>query len=620
MRLPRRLRDGPLRGLDQLPWQVGPGEPAADGASAAQPDRPARPEPVGDPGDAAAPDPQLLDPCLQGVADEAALVWAATPPGPEAVARLTQLCAGLLADLTTACSPVEPGADGGDRHPLTAAVLFEAVAAAERCLAHVTAQRDVALGVLARRRQAEADADAAAARAATARDGVGRPRAKVARSTAPTEVAARLSISTNAAAGLLDRGSAALEAHRDVGAAMATGAVSPALGTWLLDQLVALHAATEASTYERERARRTAALEEQRSQEDAQRALTGQPALSASAAAALVRADAAQADADAETAAREDAARVTSEVKDELLREVLGAAATGAGEGSTDDAPGTSADDARAQSPASPEGLGDTREKWRRQLTRSVARTDPPGFEARARAKLAARSVTRWSEEDGQACIQLRGPAEDVALIGTAMDAGAKSRQQEARAVEREAARAQGRPFDRSAVGSLDAHRVEALEQWAVAALELAGTSGVSGTWYPIARTAASRPVVSVVLPSADGPHPPGASRRARPRPPGPCGLVRSAAHPLARLERRRRRGRQRRGDRLVVSHVLRRPSGRPRRRRPPSVAHRGLTTPRRDDRGAVPWRSPVASPRVTTAGALRGLPAPPGPRPGWRR
>ncbi|TXR55481.1 hypothetical protein [Quadrisphaera setariae] len=408
------------------------------------------------------------------------------------------------------------------------AELVEAVAACERQIAALAARRDQIAGVFASRRAAEADADVADARAATARDGKGRPWAIRPRSTAPSELCARLGIGSVAADALVERGLAAVGAQRDVAAAMAAGALPAAAGSWMLEQLSAVRTTAYLSALERESTTRERALAEERAAQDAARAESGQPPLSREQLRARAAADQAEVDARAEAAAAAHAEQVAAAVRRELLERATGTSSwsvggagqdlapssdpssdtttgtgtgtgTGSGDGSSSAAPSGPA--GATSRPTAGAGLGPNRRAWTKRLNTAVHRADADAAQRRAAKARAGCSTARWSEADGQAALQLRGPAEDIAVITAAMDARARRRQQQARAAERAAAREQGRPFDRGAVGSLDAHRIAAVKEWATAALEISETSGVSGTWYPIARTAASKPVVHLVLP-----------------------------------------------------------------------------------------------------------------------
>ncbi|MBF5082582.1 hypothetical protein [Quadrisphaera sp. INWT6] len=175
--------------------------------------------------------------CLEGVTDEVALAWAALVPGVDLVRAVSDLWREIRRDVEAACRPVVDDADGpvADSGPplidsplglISDAELLEAVAACERQLSALTAQRDALAGVFARRRQAEAEQDVADARAATAADGKGRPWATRVRSTGPSELAARLGIGSAAADALVERGLAAVGAQREVAAAMAAGSAA----------------------------------------------------------------------------------------------------------------------------------------------------------------------------------------------------------------------------------------------------------------------------------------------------------------------------------------------------------------------------------------------------------
>jgi len=459
------------------------------------------------------PPPLPPEACLEGVTDAEALAWADLAPGPGLVRAVEGLWNEVADDIIRACRPVpeEPDADdaGPAGVPVPDAVLLEAVAACDRQLAALTARRDALAGVLASRRQAEAEQDVADARAATAADGVGRPWAARARSTAPSELAARLGIADSAASGIVERGLAAIGAQRDVAEAMAAGALQVTAGTWLLGELASVQGTSFAGAFEREAAVREAALEAQRAEEDAAREASGAPPLTRAEVRARASADREQVEREAEVVAAEHAEEVTAQVRRELLERATGSARWPLAH-STDLAETTAEqDDAGASArtvrpttrPTAGAGLGASRRTWKRRLARAVQRADAAAAEVRAARARAACSSQRWTEDDDQAVLQLRGPVEVIARITAAMDARARRRQADARAAERAAAAEEGRPFDRTAVGTIDQHRIAALEEWATAALEIAETSGVSGTWYPIARTAASKPAVSLVLP-----------------------------------------------------------------------------------------------------------------------
>ncbi|TNM64524.1 hypothetical protein FHN55_13430 [Streptomyces sp. NP160] len=476
------------------------------------------------------PSKLLPEACLVGVRDQVALEWAARTPGVELVAAVEELWAHLAVDLQAACRSTDtavlkaggdPGAaeSSGDSSGAGSACagvcdaeLVEAVAACERQMAALAARRDQLAGVFASRRQAEAEADVAEARAATARDGKGRPWATRVRSTAPSELCARLGIGSLAAEALVERGLAAVGAHRDVAAAMAAGALGAGAGSWLLEQLSAVRTTSYLSALEREAAAREQTVKDAQAAQDAARAQAGQAPLTGEEVRARAAADQAQVDAAAEAAAAAHAEQVAAAVRRELLGRATGSTSwsadgagselaphSGAGGTADDGSPGPST--RPSTRPTAGAGLGPNRRAWTKRLSTAVHRADAAAAQRRSAKARAACSTARWSEADGQAALQLRGPAEDIAVITAAMDARARRRQEQARAAERAAARAQGRAYDRAAVGSLDQHRIAALREWATAALEISETCGVAGTWYPIARTAASKPVVHLVLP-----------------------------------------------------------------------------------------------------------------------
>ncbi|MGQ7296126.1 hypothetical protein, partial [Quadrisphaera sp. KR29] len=265
--------------------------------------------------------------CLVGVRDQAALAWAALRPGVELVRAVEGLWADLAADLEASCRSTDvaaalEGADDGpaaqgsnrsegsegaespqlghDSRPPGSAVsdaeLVEAVAACERQISALAAHRDLLAGVFATRRQSEAEADLAQARAASAADGKGRPWATRVRSTAPTELCARLGIGSSAGEAMVERGLAAVGCHRDVAAAMAAGALPAGAGTWLLEELSSVRTTSYLSALERESAAREQALADQRAGEDAARAAAGGPALTGEALKARAVADQAAVD------------------------------------------------------------------------------------------------------------------------------------------------------------------------------------------------------------------------------------------------------------------------------------------------------------------------------------
>ena len=482
--------------------------------------------------------------CLEGITDEVALAWAALVPGAGLLRAVEHLWWKVRRDVDGACQPVpddlegdrddegEPRSDAaGDRPgpvagPISDAELVEAVAACERQISALTAQRDGLAGVFAARRQAEAEQDVADARAATAADGKGRPWATRARSTGPSELAARLGIGSGAADALVERGLAAIGAQREVAAAMAAGALQAGAGAWLLGELMAVRGTAFMSALEREVAEREAAMEAERAEQDAAAIAAGAAASTRAELKARAAADREQVEAEATTAADQHADEVVARVREELLERATGFA-TWPTEPSTEPTTGLAErpedrqdvdldadqdvdqdvdqdDDpvpAPTARPTAGAGLGPTKRAWKHRLTRAVHRADTAAAQVRAAKARAACSTQRWNEDDDQAALLLRGPEETIALITSAMDARARRRQADARAAERAAAAEDGRPFDRAAVGTLDQHRIAALAEWATAALEMSETSGVSGTWYPVARTAASKPSVHLVLP-----------------------------------------------------------------------------------------------------------------------
>ncbi|PWJ46846.1 hypothetical protein SAMN06264364_1451, partial [Quadrisphaera granulorum] len=308
------------------------------------------------------------------------------------------------------------------------AELVEAVAACERQLAALAARRDQLAGVFAARRRAEAEQDVADARAATARDGKGRPWATQVRSTAASELCARLGIGSAAADALVERGLAALGAHREVAAAMAAGVLPAGAGTWMLEQLTAVGATAYLSALERETAAREEALNQARAVEDEVRAETGQAPLTGEELRARAVADRADVDAAAEAAAREHAERVAAAVRRELLGKATGSDTwpTDSPTDSPTDGSAAGLDDAGAQGsspssspspdaagsrPSAGAGLGPNRRAWTKRLNTAVHRIDPDAAQARAAKARAGCSTSRWSEADGQAGLQLRGPA-----------------------------------------------------------------------------------------------------------------------------------------------------------------------------------------------------------------
>lgn len=462
--------------------------------------------------------------CLEGVTDAAALAWAALVPGVGLVGAVDDVWRAVRRDVDAACRPVpddpsEPAPQAEDtvpplagrsaeapQQPLSDAELLEAVAACERQIAALTAQRDVLAGVFAARRQAEAEQDVADARAATAADGRGRPWATRVRSTGPSELGARLGIGSAAADALVERGVAAVGAQREVASAMAAGALHAGAGEWLLAELTTVRSTAFTGALEREVAGRETALALERAEQDAAAIAAGAAAPSRAELAARAAADRERVEAEATTAAEQHADEVVARVREELLERATGFA-TWPTEPSSE-LPERSADGADAGAAPAPAtrptagaGLGPTKRSWKHRLTRAVHRADAAAARVRAAKARAASSTQRWNEDDDQAALLLRGPVETIALITSAMDARARRRQADARAAERAAAAEEGRPFDRGAVGTLDQHRIAALAEWATAALEISETSGVSGTWHPVARTAASKPSVHLVLP-----------------------------------------------------------------------------------------------------------------------
>ncbi|MGQ7351859.1 hypothetical protein ACUN7V_14470, partial [Quadrisphaera oryzae] len=365
----------------------------------------------------AAAAPALLpEACLVGVREEVALLWAARVPGVGLVAAVEELWADLAADLPAACCSTDttdsacPGVSDAE--------LVEAVAACERQLAALAARRDQLAGVFASRRQAEAEADVADARAASARDGTGRPWAMRVRSTAPSELCARLGIGSVASEALVERGLAAVGAHRDVASAMAAGALPAGAGSWLLEQLSAVRTTSYLSALESESAARERALEAQRAAEDAARAQAGLVPLTREEVRARAAADRAQVDAEAEAAAAAHAEQVAAAVRRELLGKATGTAAwtaAGAGQdlartdagdagdartdgdgGDEEGAPQKPAASATTR-PTAGAGLGPNRRAWTKRLNTAVARADGPAAQRRAAKARAACSTSRWS-------------------------------------------------------------------------------------------------------------------------------------------------------------------------------------------------------------------------------
>ena len=127
-------------------------------------------------------------------------------------------------------------------------------------------------------------------------------------------------------------------------------------------------------------------------------------------------------------------------------------------------------------------------------LARAILRADPAGAARRAAEATEARSLRWWPEPDGQACLQVRGPAAAVLALTSAVDARARTARAADRATERDRARTQGRPVDPAAVAPLERYRFDVLLA--------AGHAIAEGALGPVTRTAASRPVVQVTVPA----------------------------------------------------------------------------------------------------------------------
>ena len=123
-----------------------------------------------------------------------------------------------------------------------------------------------------------------------------------------------------------------------------------------------------------------------------------------------------------------------------------------------------------------------TLRKLGRDLADAILAVDADGAEERAEARRAERGVRRWAEPEATACAQARGPADAVETIFQALDARARSM----RGAAGGASEADG--------ATLAAWRFDALHQIALDVLE--------GAHGPVARTAASRPVVHVTVPA----------------------------------------------------------------------------------------------------------------------
>jgi hypothetical protein len=117
-----------------------------------------------------------------------------------------------------------------------------------------------------------------------------------------------------------------------------------------------------------------------------------------------------------------------------------------------------------------------------RRIGRTTCTVDPAGADERAEAARARRGVSRWAEPEGQACLQIRGPAAEVEAIYQALDARGRRMRREAAATT-------------APLGTLDQWRFDAAAAVASAVLE--------GGLGPVARTAASRPVAHITLPAS---------------------------------------------------------------------------------------------------------------------
>ncbi|MGQ7298346.1 hypothetical protein ACUN9U_18275, partial [Quadrisphaera sp. KR29] len=133
----------------------------------------------------------------------------------------------------------------------------------------------------------------------------------------------------------------------------------------------------------------------------------------------------------AEAAAAQHAERVAAQVRRELLGRATGSPSwspegassdlvrTGGAEGDADEAVGTDAPSpppGPTSRPTAGAGLGPNRRAWSKRLTTAVHRADADAAQRRASKARAACSTSRWNEPDGQAALQLRGPAEDIAV------------------------------------------------------------------------------------------------------------------------------------------------------------------------------------------------------------
>lgn len=137
-----------------------------------------------------------------------------------------------------------------------------------------------------------------------------------------------------------------------------------------------------------------------------------------------------------------------------------------------------------------------TRRSLARRTAAAVIGVDPAAAAERARTRRSERGVRWWAEDDGQACLQLRGvPRTPSPRCGARWTLGRALSGTRHGMFERAAAAAEGRPVDRAAAGTLDELRFDAAV--AVARDVLEGACG------PVERTAASRPVVHVTVPAS---------------------------------------------------------------------------------------------------------------------